>query len=98
MPVSLRDARCTFFDGPPRVVGLGFQLRNGELVGLHGNEPADLFDDVAFNEARRKAMEIADYMRRHGEIAPALLGPEELEYTGIVKIMERIKGRFRKVT
>lgn len=97
MPVSLRDARCTFFDGPPRVVGLGFQLRNGELIGLRGNEPADLFEDVAFNEARRKAMEIAEYMRRHGEIAPALLGPEELEYTGIVKIMEKIKGRFKKI-
>jgi fructose 1,6-bisphosphate aldolase/phosphatase len=96
MPVSLKDSRCTFFDGPPRVVALGFQLCNGKLIGLKGNEPADLFEDVAFNEARRKAMEVADYLRRHGEFSPALLGPEELEYTTLPQVLEKLKERWKK--
>ncbi len=95
MPVSLKDAKCTFFDGPPRVVGLGFQLCEGRLVGLNGNQPADLFDDPAFDRARAIANEIADYLRRHGEFEPARLGMEELEYTGVVKILERLKPRFK---
>ena len=37
MPVGLKDARCTRFDGPPRIVALGFQVKNGKLIG-----PADL--------------------------------------------------------
>ncbi|MEM3427580.1 MAG: fructose-1,6-bisphosphate aldolase/phosphatase, partial [Nitrososphaerales archaeon] len=50
MPVSLKNAKCTRFDGPPRVVALGFQLNEGMLVG-----PADLFDDPAFDRARALA-------------------------------------------
>jgi fructose 1,6-bisphosphate aldolase/phosphatase len=97
MPVGLKDARCTFFDGPPRVVALGFQLCDGKLVGLKGKEPADLFEDVAFDNARRKAMEIADYLRRHGEFMPARLGPEEMEYTSLPKVIEKLKGRWKQV-
>lgn len=89
MPVGLRDARCTRFDGPPRIVALGFQVKNGELVG-----PADLFDDVAFDEARRLAQRIADYLRRHGPFMPHRLGPEEMEYTTLPKVLEKLKDRF----
>ncbi|MEM4576802.1 MAG: fructose-1,6-bisphosphate aldolase/phosphatase [Candidatus Nezhaarchaeales archaeon] len=95
MPVSLKHARCTFFDGPPRVVALGFQLSNGELVGLRGSEPADLFDDPAFDVARNFAMQITDYIRRMGEFMPARVGPEELEYTTLPKILEKLKDRFK---
>ena len=95
MPVSLKHARCTFFDGPPRVVALGFQIANGELIGLNGSEPADLFDDPAFDNARTIAMQMADYIRRMGEFMPARLGPEELEYTTLPKILEKLKDRFR---
>ncbi|RLE69395.1 MAG: fructose 1,6-bisphosphatase, partial [Thermoprotei archaeon] len=47
MPVSLKNAKCTRFDGPPRVVGLGFQLHEGILEG-----PNDFFDDPAFEYTR----------------------------------------------
>ncbi|MDI9619886.1 MAG: fructose-1,6-bisphosphate aldolase/phosphatase [Candidatus Nezhaarchaeota archaeon] len=97
MPVSLRNARCTFFDGPPRVVALGFQLANGELIGLSGSEPADLFDDPAFDLARKTAMKVADYMRRMGEFMPARLEPEELEYTTLPKILDKLKDRFKSL-
>lgn len=97
MPVGLKDARCTFFDGPPRVVALGFQLCNGKLVALRGKEPADLFEDVAFDNTRKKALDIADYMRRHGEFMPARLGPEEMEYTALPQIQEKLKSRWQPV-
>lgn len=88
--MGLKDSRCTFFDGPPRVVALGFQLANGNLIG-----PVDLFEDVAFDHARRVALQMAEYIRRNGPIAPAILGPEELEYTGIVETLKRLGDRFR---
>jgi fructose 1,6-bisphosphate aldolase/phosphatase len=92
MPVSMEDALPTRFDGPPRVVALGFQLAEGKLVG-----PVDLFADVAFDLTRRKAMKIADYMRRHGPFEPHRLAPSEMEYTTLPKVLDKLKGRFEVV-
>jgi len=92
MPVGLRDAKMTRFDGPPRVVALGFQVHNGELIG-----PADLFDDPAFDETRRLAQQVAEYMRRHGPFMPHRLGPEEMEYTTLPHVLKKLKDRFRPV-
>ncbi|BCU67106.1 fructose 1,6-bisphosphatase [Sulfolobales archaeon HS-7] len=91
MPVSQRDARATRFDGPPRLIGLGFNIKDGKLVG-----PSDLFDDPAFDETRRTANIVTEYMRRHGPFMPHRLEPSEMEYTTLPKIMERLKGRFKK--
>jgi fructose 1,6-bisphosphate aldolase/phosphatase len=92
MPVPMRYAKCTRFDGPPRVVALGFQVKNCRLVG-----PADLFDDPAFDGSRRLAELIADYIRRMGPFMPHRLGPEEMEYTTLPEILERLKDRFVSV-
>ncbi|MBS3772952.1 MAG: fructose 1,6-bisphosphatase [Candidatus Thermoplasmatota archaeon] len=92
MPVSEQEATCTRFDGPPRVVALGFQVKAGTLTG-----PADLFDDPAFDHSRRKAQEVTDYMRRHGPFEPHRLPLEDMEYTTLPKVMERVKGRFKDV-
>ncbi len=89
MPVGMRYAKVTRFDGPPRVVALGFNVKNAKLIG-----PADLFDDVAFDEARRMAQLITDYMRRHGPFMPHRLGPEEMEYTTLPEVLEKLKDRF----
>ncbi len=91
MPVGEKDARPTRFDGPPRVIALGFQIKNSKLIG-----PSDLFSDVAFDEARRLANVIADYMRRHGPFMPHRLGPEEMEYTTLPKVLEKIKERLKE--
>lgn len=96
MPVGLRNAKCTLFDGPPRIVALGYNICDGHLVGLGGNEPADLFDDPAFDRSRAIANEVTDYIRRHGEFMPARLGPEEMEYTTLPQVLEKLKLRFRK--
>lgn len=89
MPVGVRDARCTRFDGPPRVVALGFQCSNGKLLG-----PVDLFDDPAFDRARRTAQRIADYMRRHGPFEPHRLPQEDMEYTTLPKVLKKFKDKF----
>ncbi|OKY77590.1 MAG: Bifunctional fructose-16-bisphosphate aldolase/phosphatase FBPA/FBPase [Candidatus Methanohalarchaeum thermophilum] len=89
MPVSEEEATPTRFDGPPRVVALGFQLNDGKLVG-----PRDLFDDPSFDETRKKAKKAADYMRRHGPFQPHLLGEDDLEYTTLPDVQDKLKDRF----
>jgi fructose 1,6-bisphosphate aldolase/phosphatase len=92
MPVSLEDAKCTRFDGPPRCVALGFQVSRGKLIG-----PVDLFDDPAYDATRSKAQEIAEYMRRHGPFEPHRLPLEEMEYTTLPKVLKKLEGRFEGV-
>jgi fructose 1,6-bisphosphate aldolase/phosphatase len=92
MPVSQRYAQCTRFDGPPRVLCLGFQMNEGKLVG-----PVDMFDDPAYDGAREECVRIADYMRRHGPFEPHRLPLEHMEYTTLPQVLERIKDRFSSV-
>ncbi len=92
MPVPFRYSKCTRFDGPPRCIAAGFQLCDGKLIG-----PVDLFDDPAFDYTRMKAMEICDYMRRHGPFEPHRLPHEEMEYTTLPKVLEKLKDRFEEV-
>ncbi len=96
MPVGLKDAKCTLFDGPPRMVALGIQVANGEIAADDDGKPmvADLFDDPAFDLARREALEQASTLRRMGEFEPARLGPEEMEYTTLQQILDKLKERF----
>ncbi len=88
MPVSMMQSNVSRFDGPPRVVALGFQLADGRLIG-----PRDLFDDPAFDEPRRIAYEMANIMRRQGIFEPSRLPEEELEYTTLPQIISRLKGK-----
>ncbi len=93
MPVPMRQANPTRFDGPPRVVALGWQISpEGKLVG-----PVDLFDDPAFDGARQKAIEIAEYMRRHGPFEPHRLPMEDMEYTTLPGVLQRLEGRFKEI-
>jgi len=89
MPVAMEDARPSRFDGPPRVVALGFQLKNAKLHG-----PVDLFSDISFDKARRDALDVADYMRRHGPFEPHRLPPDDMEYTTLPKVLDKLKDRF----
>ncbi|MHB8066690.1 MAG: fructose-1,6-bisphosphate aldolase/phosphatase [Desulfobaccales bacterium] len=82
MPVSFKDARPTRFDGPPRIIAAGYQLSHGKLIG-----PLDMFSDISFDEARKEANRIANYMRRHGPFEPHRLGLHEMEYTTLPQVM-----------
>ncbi len=90
MPVSIRDAKPTRFDGLPRISALGFNIADGRLIG-----PSDLFDDVAFDLARNTASLIADYLRRHGPFMPHRIESQEMEYTTLPQILEKLKERFK---
>jgi fructose 1,6-bisphosphate aldolase/phosphatase len=89
MPVSVADSTPSRFDGPPRVVALGFQLSHGKLVG-----PRDMFADKAFDLARQEANEMADLMRRHGPFEPHRLPLEEMEYTTMPQVKKKLEKRF----
>lgn len=91
MPVSFKDANPTRFDGPPRVIGAGFQLSEGKLIG-----PRDMFDDPSFDRTRRMADEITDYMKRHGPFEPQRLPLADMEYTTLPEVRKKLEGRFKK--
>jgi fructose 1,6-bisphosphate aldolase/phosphatase len=91
MPVSIQDSTPTRFDGPPRVVAAGFQLADGTLVG-----PRDMFADKSYDNARQQALDVADYLRAHGPFEPHRLGLEEMEYTTMPEVMEKMAGRLKE--
>ncbi|WP_213974900.1 fructose-1,6-bisphosphate aldolase/phosphatase [Tepidanaerobacter acetatoxydans] len=90
IPVPQKQAVPTRFDGPPRAIAMGFQLANGRLIG-----PQDLFADVAFDRARQKALKAADYIRQMGPFEPHRLPLDEMEYTTMPQVMEKLKNRFK---
>jgi len=92
MPVAQRNAYPVRFDGPPRVMAMGFQIADGMLIG-----PADMFDDPAYDPSRQKAAEIADYMRRHGPFEPHRLPADEMEYTTLPGVLEKLEDRFEDI-
>lgn len=92
MPVAVNDSNPSRFDGPPRVIALGFQLSDGKLVG-----PRDMFDDLAFDEARHQANIMADFIRRLGPFEPHRLPLEEMEYTTMPEVMKRLVDRFEQL-
>ena len=90
MPVSVEDANPTRFDGPPRVIALGFQISNGSFVG-----PRDMFADVSYDHTRQKSNEIADYMRRHGPFEQHRLPLADMEYTTQPQVLNKLKDRYK---
>jgi len=99
MPVGLKSAKCTVFDGPPRIVAIGFQVANGRISCDDEGMPiiADLFDDPAFALARREAIQNACILRNMGEFEPARLSSEDMEYTTIQEVLEKLGERFKPI-
>lgn len=92
MPVGLSTSNMTRFDGPPRVLCMGYVLKNGKLTG-----PVDMFDDPAFDGARKTAVDVTDYLRRMGPFEPHRLPEEEMEYTTLPRVLEKFKSRFVEI-
>jgi fructose 1,6-bisphosphate aldolase/phosphatase len=93
MPVPLRHAHPTRFDGPPRIACLGYQIHDGRLIG-----PRDMFDDPSFDRARQQSNEVMDYFRRHGPFEPHRLPLDEMEYTTMPAVAERFDGRWEDIS
>lgn len=92
MPVAVQDAHPTRFDGPPRVVALGFQVHEGRL-GL----PRDMFADPSFDRSRQIANEVMDYLRQHGPFEPHRLPLEDLEYTTMREAEARLADQWMPI-
>lgn len=92
MPTSLKQATPARFDGPPRVVALGFQLAEGKLVG-----PRDMFDDPSYDNARQEANDISDYLRKHGPFEPHRLPLDEMEYTTMPAVAAKLSSRWDEI-
>lgn len=92
MPVGTGQDTPSRFDGPPRVAALGFQVADGKLNG-----PRDMFGDVAFDNARKQALEVADYLRRMGPFEPHRLPTEDMEYTAMPTLMAELDARFEDI-
>lgn len=89
MPVALRDASSTRFDGPPRVVSLGIEIALGKL-----HSSRDLFDDPAFDRAREEANRLADMMRNHGPFEPHRLPLNEDEQANLPTMTPHATSRW----
>ncbi|HEX4820406.1 MAG TPA: fructose 1,6-bisphosphatase, partial [Acidimicrobiales bacterium] len=89
IPVPQSQAHPARFDGQPRVVCLGFQIHDGKLIG-----PRDMFDDPSFDLARQKSNEIYEYLRRHGPFEPHRLPLDEMEYTTMPAVAEKLRDRW----
>ena len=71
---------------------MGFQLASGRLVG-----PRDMLGDISFDRARQQALEMADYMRRNGPFEPGRLPMEDMEYTTMPQVAERMHERWEPI-
>ena len=91
MPVPFYEANPTRFDGPPRVISAGFQITDRHLIGPH-----DMFDDPGFDEARRTANTVTDYLRRHGPFQAQGL-PASAIAGCAPGVYDKIKNRFKKL-
>jgi fructose 1,6-bisphosphate aldolase/phosphatase len=92
MPCHMETSQPARFDGPPRVVGMGFQLADGELIG-----PRDMLGNASFDRARQQALELADHMRRMGPFEPGRLPAEAMEYTTMPQVAERLAERWQPI-
>jgi len=91
MPVP-HGTGTSYFDGPPLVSCLGFCVHDGRLT-----EPVDLFAHPFWDTVRARAAEKALEMRRQGFSGAAMLPYSELEYGGIVAILNKLDARFTVV-
>jgi fructose 1,6-bisphosphate aldolase/phosphatase len=89
MPVP-HGTGVSYFDGPPIVSCFAFCVHDGKLTG-----PLDPFAHPFWDEVRRQAADKALEIRRQGFSGAAMLPYSELEYGGIVSILERLDKRFR---
>lgn len=91
MPVEIN----TPVAGPyclPLVACVAYSVNpDGEL-----SERVDVFGNTVWDEARRKAQQKADEIRRQGFVGAAMLPMQELEYSAFRDSLERLEGRFER--
>lgn len=88
MPVK-QNSIISYFDGPTIISAAGYCVHEGKLT-----EAVDLFDQPFWDVIREKASLKTLEMRAQGFYGPAMAGMDELEYTGVVENLKRLKEKF----
>jgi fructose 1,6-bisphosphate aldolase/phosphatase len=101
-PCAVEDSDPTYFDGPPRICCIGFQLNEGRFQGLEPMDsvagehvPLDFFAGQVWDEVRTEAVKACKMMRGHGPFMPAILSPDEMEYTTRPAVLKQLMPRFQ---
>jgi fructose 1,6-bisphosphate aldolase/phosphatase len=89
MPVKLNSS-VSYFDGPPIVSCAALCVHNGKFT-----EMVDVFDHPYWDYVRKKASQKAEEIRRQGFFGNAMVGKEELEYTGLVQRLAKLNKKFK---
>ncbi len=89
MPVK-KNSPTSFFDGPPMVSCLAFCVQEGKLT-----EPVDCFEHPFWDHVREKVSRKALDIREQGFSGAAMLPHSELEYGGIVEILNNLEPKFK---
>jgi fructose 1,6-bisphosphate aldolase/phosphatase len=56
-----------------------------------------MFDDPSFDLARKQCNDIAEYLRRHGPFEPHRLPLDEMEYTAMPQLMQKLEKRWEPI-
>jgi fructose 1,6-bisphosphate aldolase/phosphatase len=103
-PCSVDDSDPTYFDGPPRICCLGFQLNEGKFQGTESmgsktgvHTPIDFFAGKEWDLVRSNAVKVSKMMRGHGPFMPAILSPDEMEYTSRPEVLKELTKRLEKL-
>lgn len=101
-PCSVENSDPTYFDGPPRICCIGFQLNEGRFQGLEPmnsppgeRTPIDFFSGQVWDEVRTESVKACKMMRGHGPFMPGILSPDEMEYTTRPAVLESLTPRFQ---
>jgi len=89
MPVK-QNCGTSYFDGPPLVSCAAYAMHDGKLT-----EAWDCFDHPFWDKVRDNAATKTMEMRRQGFFGAAMLPMSELEYTGIMEMLETLDQRFQ---
>lgn len=89
MPVRQSES-ISFFDGPPVVSCAAYCVHKGRLT-----QPVDAFDHPYWDHIRDHVSAKATEIRRQGFFGNAMLPYSELEYGGIVKMLEKLEKKFK---
>ena len=79
------------FDGPPRVIALGFQIANGKLIGPR------IFLPILLTTARKRPTNWQIICEAWDPSSRNCLPLEDMEYTTMPQVMEKLKGRFEPI-
>lgn len=87
-----QNSGISYFDGPPVVSAAGYSMKGGVFT-----EAVDLFDDKPgfWTEIRRKSALKAQLLREQKWFSVAMASTDEIEYTGVMKLLKELELKFR---